>query len=43
MDLLMKRIEDCEKMSAQEAVQAMDARITYEAYGETGHSHDLQV
>lgn len=40
MDLLMKRIEDCEKMSAQEAVQAMDARMTCEVCGETIHSRD---
>jgi hypothetical protein len=42
MNLLMKRIEDCEKMSAQ-AVQAMDACMTCEGCGETGHSYDLQV
>ena len=40
VDLLMKRIEDCEKMSTQEVVQAMDARMTCEVYDETIHSRD---
>jgi hypothetical protein len=42
-DPLMKKIEDYEKMSPQEGVQAMDARMTCEVCGETRHLHDLQV
>ena len=28
MDLLAKRLENCEKMSAQETIQAMDTHMT---------------
>ena len=41
MDLLAKRLENCEKMSAQETVQAMDTHMTYEVCGETGHSSNF--
>ena len=38
VDLLAKRVENCEKMSAYETVQAMDTHMTCEVCGETGHS-----
>ena len=38
VDLLAKRLENCEKMSAQETIQAMDTHMTCEVCGETGHS-----
>ena len=38
VDLLAKRLENCEKMSAQETVQAMDTHMTCEVCGETRHS-----
>ena len=37
VDLLAKRLENCEKMSAQETVQAMDTHMTCEVYGEIRH------
>ena len=37
MDLLAKRLENCEKMSAKETVQAMDTHMTCEVCGETSH------
>ena len=38
VDLLAKRLENCEKISAQETIQAMDTYMTCEVCGETGHS-----
>jgi hypothetical protein len=40
MDLLMKRLEDHEKLNGQEVVEAMDARMTCETYGDNGHFGD---
>jgi hypothetical protein len=37
VDVLAKRLENCEKMSAQETIQAMNTHMTCEVYGETGH------
>jgi len=37
MDLLTKRVENCEKMSAQETLQDMDDHMTCEVYGDIGH------
>jgi len=41
MDLLAKRLKNCEKMSAQETIQAMDTHMTCEVCGETGHLGNL--
>ena len=41
MDLLAKRLENCEKMSAQETIQAMDTYMTCEVCGETWHLANL--
>ena len=41
VDLLVNRLENCEKMSAQEIVQAMDTHMTCEACGETGCSSNF--
>ena len=41
MDLLIKRLKNCEKMSAQETVQTMDTHMTCEVCGETEHSGNL--
>ena len=41
VDLLAKRLENCEKMSVQETVQAMDTHMTCEVCGETEHSGNL--
>jgi hypothetical protein len=38
MDLLAKRLENCEKMSNQEIVQVLESRMTCEVCGESGHS-----
>ena len=38
VDLLAKRLENCEKNCAQETVHAMDTHMTCEVCGETGHS-----
>jgi hypothetical protein len=38
MDLLAKGLENYEKMSAQESIQAMDTHMTCEVCGETEHS-----
>jgi len=38
MDLLTKRVEHYEKMSAQETLKAMDFHMTCEVYGDVGHS-----
>jgi hypothetical protein len=38
IDLLAKRLESCEKMSAPESMQAMESHMTCEIYGEVGHS-----
>ena len=38
MDLLTKRVEHYEKVSAQETLKAMDSHITCEVYGDVGHS-----
>jgi hypothetical protein len=37
MDLLAKRVEHYEKMSAQETLKAMDSHMTCEVYGDVGH------
>ena len=37
MDLLVKRVEHYEKVSAQETLKAMDAHMTCEVYGDVGH------
>ena len=37
-DLLAKRVEHYEKVSAQETLKAMDSHITCEVYGDVGHS-----
>ena len=37
MDLLAKRVEHYEKMSAQETLKAMDSHMTYEVYGDVGY------
>jgi hypothetical protein len=39
VDLLAKRLENCEKMSAQEIVQAMDTHMTCKVCGETGYHY----
>jgi hypothetical protein len=41
VDVLSKRLENCEKMSAQETIQAMNTHMTCEVYGETGHSSNF--
>ena len=33
----LKQVEHCEKMSAQENLQAMDAHMTCEVCGDVGH------
>jgi hypothetical protein len=38
MDLLAKRLENYEKMSTQETMQAMESHMTCEVCGESGHS-----
>ncbi|XP_066347620.1 uncharacterized protein [Miscanthus floridulus] len=38
MDLLAKRVEHYEKVSAQETLKAMDSHMTYEVCGDVGHS-----
>ena len=38
MDLLTKRVEHYEKVSAQETLKAMDSHMTYEVCGDVGHS-----
>ena len=38
MDLLAKRVEHYEKVSAQETLKAMDSHMTCEVYGDVGHS-----
>jgi hypothetical protein len=38
MDLLAKRVEQYEKVSAQETLKAMDSHMTYEVCGNVGHS-----
>ena len=37
MDLLAKRVEHYEKMSAQETIKAMDSHMTCEVCGDVGH------
>ena len=37
MDLLTKRVEYYEKVSAQETLKAMDSHMTYEVCGDVGH------
>ena len=37
MDLLAKRVERYEKMSAQETLKAMDSHMTCEVYEDVGH------
>ena len=39
--LLTKILENYEKMSAQETVQAMDTHMTCEVCGEAGHSSNF--
>ena len=38
MDLLAKRVEHYEKVSAQEALKAMESHMTCEVCGDVGHS-----
>ena len=38
MDLLAKRVEHYEKVSAQQTLKAMDSHMTYEVCGDVGHS-----
>ena len=38
MDLLAKRVEHYEKVSAQETLKAMDSHMTCEVCGDVGHS-----
>ena len=38
MDLLAKRVEHYEKVSAQETLKAMDSHMTCEVYGDVGPS-----
>ena len=38
MDLLTKRVEHYEKMSAQETLKAMDSHMTCKVCGDDGHS-----
>jgi hypothetical protein len=38
MDLLAKRVEHYEKVSAQETLKAMDSHMTCKVYGDVGHS-----
>jgi hypothetical protein len=38
MDLLAKRVEHYEKVSAQETLKAMDSHMTCEVYEDVGHS-----
>jgi hypothetical protein len=37
IDLLTKRVEYYEKVSAQETLKAMDSHMTCEVYGDVGH------
>ena len=37
MDLLAKRVEHYEKVSAQETLKAMESHISCEVYGDVGH------
>jgi len=39
-DLLAKRVEHYEKVSAQETLKAMDSHMTCEVYGDVGHSRN---
>ena len=41
MDLLVKRVEHYEKVSAQETLKAMDSHMTCEVYGDVGHSKNF--
>ena len=41
MDLLAKRVEHYEKISAQETLKAMDSNMTYEVCGDVGHLGNL--
>ena len=41
VDLLTKILENFEKMSAQETIQAMDTHMTCEVCGEAGHSSNF--
>ena len=43
MDLHAKRLKNCDKMSAQETVQAMDTHMTCQVCGETEHSRNLYL
>ena len=38
MDLLVKRVEHYEKVSAQETLKGMDSHMTCEVYGDVVHS-----
>jgi hypothetical protein len=38
MDVLAKKLEQCERMSTQEVVQSLDSHMTCEVYGESRHS-----
>ena len=38
IDLLVKRLEHYEKMSAQETLKAMESHMTCKVYGHVGHS-----
>ena len=38
MDLLAKRVEHYEKVSAQETLKAINSHMTCEVYGDVGHS-----
>ena len=40
MDLLAKRVEHYEKVSAQETLKAMESHMTCEVYGDVGHSRN---
>ena len=43
MDLLAKRVEHYEQMSAQETLKAIDFHMTCEVYGDVGHSGNSYV
>jgi hypothetical protein len=38
VDVLAKKLKQCERISTQEAIQSLDSHMTCEVYGEAGHS-----
>ena len=41
MNLLVKRVEHYEKVSAQETLKAINSHMTCEVYGDVGHSRNF--